>query len=463
MSLPILELSDGGLRLLGIDGREVHQPALALAQGGELRLGTDALAQARRAPQALLSEHFGRMSIEPLRQPLAQARTHADVVHAQLQALWQAGGGGKGQGVVLAVPSLLNREQLALLLGIAEACDFEAQGLVDTALVTLAGTGTLAEGAHYVLDGGLNQGYLSTVTQDGTHLTRTAVTPLPAAALTDLEDSWVGAVADGFITETRFDPLHTGDSEQALYDVLPGWLEALQTAPSLEANLTYGGQRFTVTLNKAALLERVTGRYDALLDTLKAQHLADGTLWIHERLTRFPGLLARLSNGLSCPCRALAAKGLATGAASLDASLLGTPGALTYVTALDRAPGGGTAAASPTPAGAASAASAQAQTGAPAPSPLSPTHALLGAVAVPLPADGALPLGGKEGPFRALDLPALGTVQRAQDGWQLTPASGQRARLEGLPLGEATPLALGMAVHFETGSLTLRLIRVEAP
>jgi hypothetical protein len=54
-------------------------------------------------------------------------------------------------------------------------------------------------------------------------------------------------------------------------------------------------------------------------------------------------------------------------------------------------------------------------------------------------------------------------VQRAQDGWQLTPASGQRARLEGLPLGEATPLALGMAVHFETGSLTLRLIRVEAP
>jgi hypothetical protein len=82
---------------------------------------------------------------------------------------------------------------------------------------------------------------------------------------------------------------------------------------------------------------------------------------------------------------------------------------------------------------------------------------------VPLPADGALPLGGNEGPFRALDLPALGTVQRAQDGWQLTPASGQRARLEGLPLGEATPLALGMAVHFETGSLTLRLIRVEAP
>ena len=465
MSLPILELSDGGLRFLGVDGRELRQPALALAQGGALRLGTDAQAQARRAPQALLSEHFGRLSTEPLRQPLAQARTQADLVHAQLQALWHAGGAGPGQGAVLAVPSLLNRDQLALLLGIAEACDFKAAGLVDTALVTLAGAGTLAKGAHYVLDGGLHQGYLSAISQSETHLTRTAVTPLPAAALTDLEDSWVGALADGFIAETRFDPLHTGDSEQALYDALAGWLEALENAPSLEASLTQGGQRFTVTLGKAALLERVAGRYDALVDSLKAQNLGDGTLWVHERLTRFPGLLARLSDALPGPCRALSAQGLAAGVATLDQGILGAPGALTYVTALARAPSGSVEAPSLTSKVSADAATPRAPEQAeraPAQSLLSPTHALLGALAVPLPAAGALSLGGDGGPFQALALPELGTIERVGDRWELAPAPGQPARLAGLPLQDATPLALGMTVHFETGSLTLRLIRVEA-
>ena len=463
MTLAAFELNDGGLRLRTGNGQEQCEPGLALAQGQELRLGRAAAAWVRREPAKVMNEHFHRLSTDPLPQPLERARTHADLIHAQLQDLWQAGADPSGEAV-LAVPGTWNREQLALLLGIADACAFDAVGLIDSALLTLAGAGPLTTGHHAVIDGGLHQGLVSTFTQHPEQLERAGVSPLPAAALTDLEDCWLSAIADQFVAETRFDPLHTGASEQALFDALPGWLEALSRGEAPEAALTVNGQRFALTLQGSTLLGKVKGRYDALLEALKAQPLPEGTVWLHERLGRFPGLAAHLSEGLGQPLQPLSSARLWAGLEAQGEALRGTAGALSYLTTLAvparldaQAPQAPAPALPQTPAPSLGAPlelpSALAATAA-------PTHVLLGWLALPLEGKATLALGGPEGPTETLALPRLGHLERSEGGWRLMPETP--IRLDGVPISGPLPLALGQTVHLGTEALPLRLIHVQA-
>ena len=462
MTLAAFELNDGGLRLRTGDGQEQCEPGLALAQGQELRLGRAAAAWVRREPAKVMNEHFHRLSTDPLPQPLERARTHADLIHAQLQDLWQAGADPSGEAL-LAVPGTWNREQLALLLGIADACAFDAVGLIDSALLTLAGASPLAAGHHAVIDGGLHQGLVSTFTQHPERLERTAVSPLPAAALTDLEDCWLSAIADQFVAETRFDPLHTGASEQALFDALPGWLEALGRGEAPEAALTVNGQRFALRLQGSTLMGKVKGRYDALLEALSAQPLPEGTLWLHERLGRFPGLAAHLSEGFGQPLQPLSGARLWAGLEAQGPALRGTVGALSYLTTL-AIPARLDAQAPEAPAPALPLTPAPSPSGPPElPGALAatrePTHVLLGWLALPLEGEGALALGGSAGPTRALGLPRLGHLERSEAGWRLIPEAP--VRLEGVPVSGPLPLALGQTVHLGTEALPLRLIHVQ--
>ena len=90
-----------------------------------------------------------------------------------------------------------------------------------------------------------------------------------------------------------------------------------------------------LTLQRNALLGKVKGRYDALLEALGAQGLPEeGTLWLHERLGRFPGLAAHLAEGLGHPLEPLAEACLWTGLEAQGPALRGTVGALSYLTTL---------------------------------------------------------------------------------------------------------------------------------
>lgn len=464
MTLAAFELNDSGLRLRTGAGTEHCEPGLALAQGQDLFLGRAAAAWVRREPAKVMNEHFHRLSTDPLPQPLERARTHADLIHAQLQGLWRNGADPSGEAL-LAVPGAWNREQLALLLGIVDACAFNAVGLVDSALLTLAGAGPLASGHHVVIDGGLHQGLVSVFTQHPGQLERKAVSPLPAAALTDLEDCWLSAIADQFVAETRFDPLHTGASEQALFDALPGWLEALSRGEAPEAALTVNGQRFALTLQRSTLLGKVKGRYEALLEALIAQPPLEGTLWLHERLGRFPGLADHLAEGLGQPLQPLSSARLWTGLEAQGLALRGTVGALSYLTSLAvPAQGDGGALTEPAPvrpAAPVATPSAPSETPTAAPSPARATHVLLGWLALPLEGGTTLSLGGAEGPTKALGLPRLGHLEHSEAGWRLIPEAP--ARLEGVPLSGPLTLALGQTVDLGADALPLRLIHVQAP
>jgi hypothetical protein len=83
---------------------------------------------------------------------------------------------------------------------------------------------------------------------------------LPAAGLLALEDAWARVAAGAFVQQTRFDPLHAAESEQALYDRLPGWLAALLDAEEVAAELDLNGRPLAVTLARGPGCRGRSGR-----------------------------------------------------------------------------------------------------------------------------------------------------------------------------------------------------------
>ena len=119
----------------------------------------------------------------------------------------------------------------------------------------------------------------------------------PEVGLAALEKAWVSALARRFVRETRFDPRHTGQTEQALHDALPGLLKSLQTQTTATATIGYGARTFSVTMHRDELAEVATDSYRHIL-SLITPHLDEPGpvgLLLSSRLAGLPGLREQLT------------------------------------------------------------------------------------------------------------------------------------------------------------------------
>src|SRR5690606_3938723 len=79
----------------------------------------------------------------------------------------------------------------------------------------------------------LHQCIFTRLRRDGGQIQREAVDVLPGGGLLQLRDQLAKAIADHFIDQSRFDPLHSAGTEQSLYDHLPGWIEQFRRESEL--------------------------------------------------------------------------------------------------------------------------------------------------------------------------------------------------------------------------------------
>src|SRR5690606_11450228 len=134
----------------------------------------------------------------------------AELAYRQLEALWKRFGDGAA-GVVLVVPGSYTREQLGLLLGIAEECGMPVAALVDAAV---AAANRPYPGRRVVhVDAGLHRVSVTAVEQADEAVVgdELALESTGLAAVQDMVARWI---AETFVLATRFDPFHHADSEQ---------------------------------------------------------------------------------------------------------------------------------------------------------------------------------------------------------------------------------------------------------
>ena len=332
----------------------------------------------------------------------------------------------------MAVSAGMQREQLSLLLGIAQECPFNPVGLVNrsVALGSLhAGGGDL-----WHLEIQLHQALLSRLGSAGGTLALDRCLPLPGCGLLQVQERLVETIAAAFVRQTRFDPRRKADTEQALYDALPAALRALRREP--ESNIEVNGYRARIS---ARDLQAAGQRlFDSARDAMGE---ARGEILLADPLTAllpgvgeaFPGVVIAGDDDLRNAVQAHGER-LVEGGRNLS-----------FVCALPLLGGGEAAtpaAAQPESAAAHSSTTAAAHsTPAAGATPPEPTHLLRGGLARPLVAGGTAIAGGCE-------------LYRADEGWQLR-GHGGSALLNGGPYSAGQLLGAGDRLHIDGNEMTL--------
>lgn len=460
MALYVIDLNDAGVRLANAEGSLKESPGYALLQQDRLLLGAAARSEARLHPRHIHHQFWARLSNDGLPQPTPRARTVADLAYAHLLDLCADLQDGDAE-VVFAVPGQFDRQQLALLLGIARECPFRAVGLVDRAVAAVAAAGSTHQQALYV-DGQLHRSVITRL-QAGAELQRDRVDDTPATSLLGLQDAMVGLIADAFIRETRFDPLHEAVTEQRLYDHLGGWLGQLAAAGEAILELDTGRSSYRVSLHQDRLVEKLRPRYRQLAERLGVLAGEAAEIHLSATLATMPGLIATLGEALPGNEVIVAEAEAASRGAFAHIDQIRRDGdRLAFITRLPNAAPSPPAASSPQPAP--SPPEPATPEPDPEPEPLSATHILIGHEAWPL-AAGPLLIGASEpgaGIVLATATTPQCTVRRQGHGIRLDPEYGADIRRDGQPLETATQLALGETVWL-SGDLPLTPISVREP
>ena len=288
--IPLLELNDAELGL-HLDGQALYrQPALALVSEDGNRFGLPALRSARRHPRQANQQYLARLNADPLPIPGLRAFNHADLVYLHLLELKAALPAQTGSAeMAAAVPGCFTGDQLGVLLGIAQEAGIAIRGFADSA-VLMASAAALPPRA-WLLDLHLNRACLTELLA-GEEVCRGQVEELPGCGLMSCIEGWASLLADRFVQDTRFDPLHAADTEQQLYDRLYDW--AVQAGGDADqafaVQIQHQGHERRVEAAPAALRDKLAQRLQSLARKLPA----DAQLLATPRAARLPGLLTAL-------------------------------------------------------------------------------------------------------------------------------------------------------------------------
>jgi hypothetical protein len=342
-----LELNDAGVIAVRdrVDSAVAipASPGYAVVDGAAIVTGDDARLRSRLKPRFTHTRFWDALDTSPLSRPFPNTLSRADLAHAHLQQIWNdvRGRDRSVTEAVLAVPGWYSLEQLGLILGMAQACEMAVNGMIDSALASAAGTkdpraSARAQVVH--LDLHLHRIAAARISRDN-HLVREETVVDDGAGLIPLYDAWATFVAQAFVRQTRFDPLHSAQSEQTLYNHLPAWLDSLLDADEASVSMSSSGKRHSVTLTRAQLVSSASPYYDPIAAlAVSVMPAGDpGLLLVSHRLGALPGLVERLTRDVADELVVLAPEAAAAGALAYEKHGPSSPkdeGALTFLTRL---------------------------------------------------------------------------------------------------------------------------------
>jgi hypothetical protein len=300
MSLIGIELCDAGImaagstteKLLQVDGQAHESPGFALPEKSGLLVGKAAESKAHLFPRQIIHHFWDHLNTEPLELPGQYVpQSTAEIAYNHLDLIWQQLQ-KHGDEVIFAVPGFYDRQQLGLILGIANELSIPVKGFVPLALAAspCAHPGKMM--LH--LDIHLHRLEVTYIIQ-GQQLTLADSVTGTEKGLIYLHKQWAEAIGQEFVSSTRFDPFHQASSEQELYHRLPGVLYNLYRSPSIAFDMTGGSRTYGITLTRELIARKGDSIYTEIrqiIEGLRTQHGENESsvvLQLTHRLARLPG------------------------------------------------------------------------------------------------------------------------------------------------------------------------------
>lgn len=278
-----IEFNDVELSVYSGSERLYQAPAFAMVLEGELSFGEEALRLSRIHPQQANQQYLSRMNADPLLQPVRAAANHADLVYLHLKELARL----CPADAVLAVPGTMNADQLGILLGICQEAGIDVSGFVIAPVAALSKTAV--PGNVVYLDMFLQHLQASELHVDD-EVRHERSLEVRDCGFSNLLDGWVNLVADRFVQETRFDPLHTAETEQQLYNQVYDWARGAHVDSEVGFEVLHAEQRRRVEIPRAALEQKTRQRVERLIDSLPDCR----SLALSARVARMPGIAGSL-------------------------------------------------------------------------------------------------------------------------------------------------------------------------
>ncbi len=212
----------------------------------------------------------------------------ADLASRQLEQIWKKAG-SQGDRLVIAVPAYMQTENLGLLLGICNELGIPVAALIDGAVAATRREYRNAALVH--VDLSLHSGLLTRMGQDGqVQVEKSEI--VEGSGLFALYDGWIRTIAEAFVQQSRFDPLHTAETEQMLLERVPGWLSDAASGGSIAVELEYQGISHAAELDALELISAAAPVYQRIVSQLRAMYRADDVpaTQLTDRVAAMPGL-----------------------------------------------------------------------------------------------------------------------------------------------------------------------------
>lgn len=288
MSRLAIHLNDAGITLSNGEQIVYREPGFAYLGDDKLTTGNLAFSHARIDPRRVQHRFWSELNTTPLSDSRFNHLSAADLVSRQLEQIWGASGKGVSE-LIVAAPAYMSAEKLGLFLGIARELNLPVVAMVDAAVASTRREYLGAVPVH--IDLGLHQATLTRLAQPGmAQIDRTEV--LNNAGVFALNDAWLKAIAEVFVQQSRFDPLHMAETEQMLLNRLGGWIGEASRLDRVELQLESGGTTYVASIESLALIGAAAPVYQQITSTLRSLYRAEDlpAIQVTDRVARLPGL-----------------------------------------------------------------------------------------------------------------------------------------------------------------------------
>jgi hypothetical protein len=292
MGLLAAHVNDAEIVVVSNDKILYREPGFALLEDDHLITGAEAYASASLKPRRIQNHFWSELQTEPLPDRRFQHMSAADLVSRQLEQLWKRVA-SRGDQLALAVPPYMSNANLGLLLGIATELDIPIVAMTDAAVCATRRHYEHAVPVH--IDLGLHQSMLTRLQQEGqVQVDRSEI--IDDCGLLLLHENWLKVIAEAFVQQSRFDPLHTAETEQMLQDRMPGWLMKASSGTSVPLEVEYRGISHHAEVESLELVAAAGPVYQSIVSSLRALFKAEETpaIQLSDRAARMPGLAETL-------------------------------------------------------------------------------------------------------------------------------------------------------------------------
>jgi hypothetical protein len=293
VSLLAAHLNDAGITVLDSERIIYREPGFALLEDEQLITGSAAYSHARVKPRQIQNRFWSNLRTEPLIDRRFQHLSAADLVSRQLEQIW-AVVADRGDRLVLAVPAYMSNDHLGLFLGIAAEIKVPVIGMVDAAVAATRRQYRDAVPVH--VDLSLHSTLLTRITQSGQAQSDRSVV-IDDGGMLALYDAWISVVAEAFVQQSRFDPLHTAETEQVLQNRLFEMMVSASSDDELAVEVEYRGVTHRAEIEALELVAAAAPIYQRIVSNLRALYRADETpaIQLSDRAARMPGLADMLA------------------------------------------------------------------------------------------------------------------------------------------------------------------------